>query len=117
MIAWYVATWWCGKAVKNTTLCRCLSTPFAGVLKANNVPEGVSCVVTGDYTLGQKLSSDTRIPLVSATGSTRMGKAVSAAVAARLGRSLLNWVETMLLLLPHLQIFHWFYQQRFWRCG
>ena len=63
---------------------------FAGVLKANNVPEGVSCVVTGDYTLGQKLSSDTRIPLVSATGSTRMGKAVSAAVAARLGRSLLE---------------------------
>lgn len=60
------------------------------VLKKNNVPEGVSCLVVGDRKVGEWLSADTRIPLVSATGSTRMGKAVGTAVAARLGKSLLE---------------------------
>ncbi|NEU08863.1 aldehyde dehydrogenase family protein [Flavihumibacter sp. R14] len=63
---------------------------LAGVLKANNVPEGVSCVIIGDRAIGELMSNDTRVPLVSATGSTRMGKAVGAAVGARLGRSLLE---------------------------
>jgi aldehyde dehydrogenase (NAD+) len=60
------------------------------VFEKNKVPEGVSCIVNGDYTIGELLSHDTRIPLVSATGSTRMGKLVGAAVGARLGRSLLE---------------------------
>lgn len=60
------------------------------VLAANNIPDGVSNLVIGDRTIGELLSNDTRIPLVSATGSTRMGKAVSTAVAARLGKSLLE---------------------------
>ena len=60
------------------------------VFAANDVPEGVSCLVIGDRTIGELMSKDTRIPLVSATGSTRMGKAVGAAVGARLGRSLLE---------------------------
>jgi len=60
------------------------------VLKANDVPEGVSCLVVGGREVGEWLSNDTRIPLVSATGSTRMGKAVGQAVGARLGRSLLE---------------------------
>lgn len=60
------------------------------VLTANNVPEGVSNVIIGDREIGELLSNDSRIPLVSATGSTRMGKAVGAAVGARLGRSLLE---------------------------
>lgn len=60
------------------------------VFAANNVPEGVSCLVIGDRTIGELMANDTRVPLVSATGSTRMGKAVSAAVGARLGRSLLE---------------------------
>ncbi len=63
---------------------------IAGVLKENNVPEGVSCLITGDRTIGERLSNDTRVPLVSATGSTRMGKAVGRAVGERLGRSLLE---------------------------
>jgi aldehyde dehydrogenase (NAD+) len=63
---------------------------IAKVFKKNNVPEGVSCLVIGDYKIGELLSNDPRIPLVSATGSTRMGKAVGAAVGARLGRSLLE---------------------------
>ncbi len=60
------------------------------VFKKNNVPEGVSCIVNGDYTIGELLSNDKRVPLVSATGSTRMGKLVGAAVGSRLGRSLLE---------------------------
>jgi len=60
------------------------------VAEANGVPEGVSCVVNGDYKVGEMLSNDRRIPLISATGSTRMGKIVAQAVAARLGRSLLE---------------------------
>ncbi|WP_143306681.1 L-piperidine-6-carboxylate dehydrogenase [Chitinophaga vietnamensis] len=60
------------------------------VFAANGVPEGVCCLVTGARDTGEWLSHDTRIPLVSATGSTRMGKAVGAAVGARLGRSLLE---------------------------
>ncbi len=60
------------------------------VLAANDVPEGVSNLIIGDREIGELLSNDGRIPLVSATGSTRMGKAVGAAVGARLGRSLLE---------------------------
>ncbi len=62
----------------------------AAVFEANGVPEGVSCLVTGDYRVGEWLSRDERVPLISATGSTRMGKLVGSAVAARLGRSLLE---------------------------
>jgi aldehyde dehydrogenase (NAD+) len=57
---------------------------------ANNVPEGLSCIVNGDYTVGEFISKDNRVPLISATGSTRMGKVVAQEVAARLGRSLLE---------------------------
>ena len=60
------------------------------VLKANDVPEGVSGLVVGGREVGEWLSHDERIPLVSATGSTRMGKAVGQAVGGRLGRSLLE---------------------------
>lgn len=60
------------------------------VFAKNDVPEGVSCLVIGDRVVGELISNDARVPLVSATGSTRMGKAVGAAVGARLGRSLLE---------------------------
>jgi aldehyde dehydrogenase (NAD+) len=60
------------------------------IFKRNGVPEGVSCLVIGERDLGEHMASDKRIPLISATGSTRMGKAVGAAVGARLGRSLLE---------------------------
>lgn len=60
------------------------------VFKKNNVPEGVSCLINGGREVGEWLSHDQRIPLVSATGSTRMGKAIGAAVGERLGRSLLE---------------------------
>ncbi|OSZ79496.1 aldehyde dehydrogenase family protein [Chitinophagaceae bacterium IBVUCB1] len=63
---------------------------IADVFKANKVPEGVCGLVVGGRETGEWMSSDVRIPLVSATGSTRMGKAVSAAVGGRLGRALLE---------------------------
>jgi len=60
------------------------------VFAANDVPEGISGLVNGDYKIGELMTNDKRIPLVSATGSIRMGKIVGAAVGARLGRSLLG---------------------------
>ena len=47
-------------------------------------------MVIGERDLGEALAADPRVPLISATGSTRMGKAVAATVAGRLGRSLLE---------------------------
>ncbi|WP_374759081.1 L-piperidine-6-carboxylate dehydrogenase [Dyadobacter chenwenxiniae] len=60
------------------------------VLEENDVPEGVSCILTGGREVGEWLANDPRIALVSATGSTRMGKSVGEAVARRLGKSLLE---------------------------
>jgi aldehyde dehydrogenase (NAD+) len=60
------------------------------VLKKNNIADGVLNLINGDRNIGELMANDTRIPLVSATGSTRMGKAVGAAVGARLGKSLLE---------------------------
>ena len=60
------------------------------VFAANNVPEGVSCLVNGDASVGQWMTEDHRLPLISATGSTRMGKAVAATVGARLGKTILE---------------------------
>lgn len=63
---------------------------LAEVLRENNLPEGISCLINGDYKIGELLTKDSRIPLISATGSTRMGKIVAQTVAGRLGKSLLE---------------------------
>jgi aldehyde dehydrogenase (NAD+) len=60
------------------------------VLKQNHVPEGVFNMIIGDATIGSRMAHDERVPLISATGSTRMGKKVGEAVGARLGKSLLE---------------------------
>ena len=89
-------SWVCGdvciwKPSEKTPLCGIACQQIAAeVFAANQVPEGVSCLLTGDRNAGEWMSHDTRIPLLSATGSTRMGKAVGAAVGARLGKSLLE---------------------------
>ena len=62
----------------------------ARVFSENGLPEGISCLITGDYKVGEMMTHDERVPLVSATGSIRMGKIVAQAVAARLGKSLLE---------------------------
>ncbi|WP_424492653.1 aldehyde dehydrogenase family protein [Salinimicrobium sp. GXAS 041] len=62
----------------------------ARVFAENDLPEGISCLITGDHTVGEMMTNDKRIPLVSATGSIRMGRKVAAAVGERLGKSLLE---------------------------
>ncbi|MGH2623957.1 MAG: aldehyde dehydrogenase family protein, partial [Sphingobacterium sp.] len=59
-------------------------------LKENKLPEGISSIIIGDASVGEWLSKDERLPLISATGSTRMGKQVAQTVATRLGKSLLE---------------------------
>lgn len=63
---------------------------FNKVLEANNLPDGISSLIVGDYKVGEWMTKDTRLPLISATGSIRMGKIVGTAVAQRLGKSLLE---------------------------
>jgi aldehyde dehydrogenase (NAD+) len=88
MVCGDVCVW---KPSEKTPLCAIACQKLIGeVFKENNVPEGVSCLVNGNYQVGEWLSMDARIPLVSATGSTRMGKIVAQAVASRLGKSLLE---------------------------
>ncbi len=53
-------------------------------------PEGLSEVIIGDAKVGERLVDDKRVPLVSATGSTRMGRAIGPRVASRFGRALLE---------------------------
>nr|WP_233752834.1 aldehyde dehydrogenase family protein [Flavilitoribacter nigricans] len=63
---------------------------FQKVLQENEVPEGVCSLINGDYKVGEFLTKDERVALVSATGSIRMGKIVAATVGARLGKTLLE---------------------------
>jgi aldehyde dehydrogenase (NAD+) len=95
--AWNTAlAWICGdvcvwKPSEKTPLCGiACQNIIAEVLKENNLPEGISCLINGDYKVGELMTHDKRIPLISATGSTRMGKIVAQACAARLGKSLLE---------------------------
>lgn len=95
--SWNTAlAWICGdvcvwKPSEKTPLCGvACQNIIAEVLKDNNLPEGISCLINGDYKVGEFMTKDTRVPLVSATGSTRMGKIVAQEVAGRLGRSLLE---------------------------
>jgi aldehyde dehydrogenase (NAD+) len=95
--SWNAAlAWVCGdvcvwKPSEKTPLCAIACQNIIQlVFKKNNVPEGVSNIIVGGRNVGEWMSNDPRMPLVSATGSTRMGKAVGKAVGERLGRSLLE---------------------------
>lgn len=95
--AWNTAlAWVCGdvciwKPSEKTPLCGIACQRIAAdVFAANDLPEGISCLVNGDYKVGEYMTQDKRIPLISATGSIRMGKQVAQTVAARLGKSLLE---------------------------
>lgn len=64
---------------------------FEKALKAfGEAPQGLAQLIIGDRDAGQVLVDDPRVPLVSATGSTRMGREVGPRVAARFGRSILE---------------------------
>ncbi len=88
--------WVCGdvciwKPSEKTPLCAVACQLIVQqVFEANDVPEGVSCLINGNYQVGQWLAASEHVPLVSATGSTRMGKAVAKTVSERLGRALLE---------------------------
>lgn len=95
--SWNTAlAWVCGdvcvwKPSEKTPLCGIACQNIAAsVFRENSLPEGISCLINGDYKVGEFMTQDQRIPLVSATGSIRMGKIVAQAVAARLGKSLLE---------------------------
>ena len=95
--SWNTAlAWICGdvcvwKASEKAPICSiACQNIIADILKENNLPEGISCIINGDYKVGEMMTTDTRIPLISATGSTRMGRIVGATVAERFGKSLLE---------------------------
>jgi len=95
--SWNTAlAWICGdvciwKPSEKTPLCSVACQKIiADILKENDLPEGISCLINGDYKVGEYMTKDKRIPLISATGSTRMGKIVASEVGARLGKSLLE---------------------------
>ncbi|MEP6926485.1 MAG: aldehyde dehydrogenase family protein [Ginsengibacter sp.] len=88
MVCGDVCVW---KPSEKTPLCGVACQQIISkVFKENNVPEGVCGLITAGRDAGQWLSEDTRVALVSATGSTRMGKAISAVIGARLGKCLLE---------------------------
>lgn len=95
--AWNTAlAWICGdvcvwKPSEKAPMCGVACQKIAAkVFADNNLPEGISCLINGDYNVGEYMTKDKRIPLISATGSTRMGKIVGRTVGERLGRSLLE---------------------------
>lgn len=91
MLAWVCGDVCIWKPSEKTPLCAIACQKIIQkVFKENKVPEGVSNILIGERSAGEWMSNDARIPLVSATGSTRMGMAVGAAVGQRLGRSLLE---------------------------
>ena len=89
-------SWVCGnvciwKGSEKTPLCALACQLITSeVFARNGVPEGVCSLITGGRETGEWMSADPRIALLSATGSTRMGKAIGVAMAQRLGRSLLE---------------------------
>lgn len=79
------------KPSEKTPLCgvACMNI-MQQVLKANDIPEGVCSLINGDVKVGEMMTKDHRVALISATGSTRMGKMVGATVAGRFGKVLLE---------------------------
>ncbi|TQO39162.1 aldehyde dehydrogenase (NAD+) [Arenibacter algicola] len=90
-LAWIAGDVCIWKPSEKTPLCGVACQNIAAaVFKENSLPEGISCLINGDYKVGEFMTHDKRVPLISATGSIRMGKIVAQAVAARLGKSLLE---------------------------
>lgn len=79
------------KGSEKTPLCGiAIQKIVAKVLKENDLPEGIFCLITGDREVGEWMTEDERIPLISATGSIRMGKEVAKVVGGRLGKTILE---------------------------
>lgn len=79
------------KASEKAPLCAvACQNIWNSVAQANDLPDGISSIITGDYQIGEWMTSDHRLPLISATGSSRMGRIVGAAVAGRFGKTILE---------------------------
>ena len=90
-LAWISGDTCVWKGSEKTPLCSvACQNLIAEVLKDNDLEEGISCIVTGNYEVGEMMTNDKRMPLISATGSSRMGQIVGATVASRFGKSLLE---------------------------
>ena len=91
MIAWVCGNTCVWKPSEKTPLTAVACQHIiAAVFAENNIPEGVSCLIVGDAQIGKAMAADERVALISATGSTAMGKSVASTVAQRLGKSLLE---------------------------
>ena len=95
--AWNTAlAWICGnvtvwKPSEKVGLCAIACQNIINeVLAENKMPEGISSMIVGDHIIGEKLVSDKNIPLVSFTGSTKVGRKVGSVVAERFGKSILE---------------------------
>jgi aldehyde dehydrogenase (NAD+) len=95
--AWNTAlAWICGdvcvwKPSEKAPMCGVACQNIAAeVFADNDLPEGICSLINGDYKVGEWMTEDKRVPLVSATGSSRMGKLVGMKVAERFGTSLLE---------------------------
>lgn len=90
MLAWVCGDVCIWKPSSKTPLCGiACQNIIRTVLERNDIPEGVSCLVTGNES-GDLINNDKRIPLVSFTGSTRIGRHVSKTVAERFGNTILE---------------------------
>ncbi len=64
---------------------------IAPVLKENNLPEGLFSLIIGrGSTIGEKILNDKRVPLISVTGSTRVGRHAGEVIAKRFGKAILE---------------------------
>ena len=95
--AWNTAlAWVCGnvtiwKGSEKTPLCSVACQKiWNDIATENNLPEGISNIITGDFKVGEMMTTDKRVNLVSATGSTRMGREVQRVVGERFGKTLLE---------------------------
>jgi aldehyde dehydrogenase (NAD+) len=95
--SWNAAlAWVCGNVViwkpsEKTPLCSIACQNIVQKIFAKHqIPDGVSSIINGDYKVGEYLTKDSNVALVSATGSTRMGQAVGTEVAKRFGKSILE---------------------------
>ena len=80
------------KPSEETPLCAfaCQTVFRRALARFGGAPDGLLEIAVGDHEIGQAMVADARLPLISATGSTRMGREVAPVVAKRLGRSLLE---------------------------
>ncbi|MGC4129822.1 MAG: aldehyde dehydrogenase family protein [Bergeyella sp.] len=95
--SWNTAlAWICGnvtvwKPSEKTPLCAiACQNIIAEVLRENKMPEGISGMIVGDHKIGEKLVNDKNVPLISFTGSTKVGRIVGKNVAERFGKSILE---------------------------